>query len=315
MYSIRLIIILLIVSSFFLFGASSLAFKEVENEQLPSNGESREVIKDDFDPHFTGDYCDVCHEQTPQKDGEKYLKYGGDYVQLCKCHNYTPGTYIHPVFIKPSEEKLASIPADFPLEKGEITCKTCHDMYEQCQANPRLRMRDPIDTKHRRMERMFLRSAPFRTRTEICFKCHDESKYKMLDPHNQLTAEGEIITEKCLYCHKEKPDLNTSSYRDVQLIGNLRVLCQRCHGLLNKHPANINHFVQPSNEVYIRMSILKLKYKIVLLLDDEGKLTCITCHNPHERGVIPIERAGAKGAGEYLRHRLPGIMCRACHGK
>jgi hypothetical protein len=293
MYPVRLIIIILVVLSFFLLCASSFA------------------VKEDFDPHFTGDYCDVCHEQIPQKDGEKYLKYGGDYVQLCKCHNYTPGTYIHPVFIKPSEEKLASIPADFPLDKGEITCKTCHDMYEQCQANPRLRIR----AKHHRIERMFLRGGTFSTRTEICFKCHDESKYKMLDPHNQLTVEGEIVTEKCLYCHKDKPDLNTSSYRDIQLIGNLRVLCQRCHGLLNKHPANVNHFVPPSNEVYIRMSILKLKYKIVLPLDDEGKITCITCHNPHERGVIPVERAGAKGAGEYFRHRLPGIMCKSCHGK
>lgn len=310
MYLIRLIIIVLVVSSFFFFCGSSLAVNEAASGQFLSDSESSAVIKDDIDPHFTGDYCDVCHEQTPQKDGEKYLKYGGDYVQLCRCHNYTPGTYIHPVFIKPSEEKMASIPDDFPLEKGEITCKTCHDMYEQCQANPRLRIR----AKHHRRERMFLRGGRFRTRTEICFKCHDESKYKMLDPHNQLTAEGEIVVEKCLYCHKEKPDANTSSYRDVQLIGNLRVLCQRCHGLLNRHPANINHFVQPSNETYIRMSIMKLKYGIVLPLDDEAKLTCITCHNPHERGVIPAERAGAKGAGKHFRHRLSNI-CQSCHEK
>lgn len=314
MYLAKLIIFILVLPGHLIFYPSALAAEDTKGNQQLSRTEPEDVIKEEVDPHFTGEHCDVCHEKRPRQGGATFLKYGGDYIQLCRCHNYTPGTYIHPVFIKPSEEKMARFPSDFPLENGEMTCKTCHDMYQQCEADPRLKIMKTVRDIQHRHERMFLRGGAFKHRTGICFKCHDESKYKKLDPHNQLDADGKIVTEKCLYCHRSQPDVNITVYRDVQLIGNLIVLCQRCHGLLRNHPANVNHYVQPSDKVFIRMNIMEGRYGIVLPLDDEGKLTCVTCHNPHERGVIPAERAGAKGAGEYFKHRLPGIMCSSCHG-
>lgn len=275
--------------------------------------ETKEDVRKDINPHFSGEHCDFCHEKRPEKGGETYLKYEGDFIKMCDCHKYTAGTYIHPVFIEPSNEKKSKIPEDFPLKDGKITCSTCHEFYDQCQENRELRRLSRINKKHYRMDRMFLRGAPFRKRTDICFKCHDESKYKMMDPHNQLDANGEIVVEKCLYCHKEKPDADLATYADVELIGDLKVLCQRCHGFLSKHPANVNHFRQPSEKMFTRMKIIEGEYGIVLPLDYEGKLTCITCHNPHERGVIPSEREGAKGSSEKYRHRLPGILCQSCH--
>jgi uncharacterized CHY-type Zn-finger protein len=137
---------------------------------------------------------------------------------------------------------------------------------------------------------MFLRGDNLQKRTDICFKCHDESKYRMLDPHNQLDASGKIIIAKCLYCHKKKPDTNFESFQDVELIGNLIVLCERCHGDFSRHPANVNHLVQPSPKFYTRMKIMEGEFGIVLPLDHEGKLTCVTCHNPHERDVISEEK-------------------------
>jgi len=83
--------------------------------------------------HYTGKYCTDCHEQIPQEGGNQFLKYGGDFNKLCKCHVEAPVNYIHPVGIAPSHEKKAKIPADFPLQEGKITCLTCHDIYWQCQ--------------------------------------------------------------------------------------------------------------------------------------------------------------------------------------
>ena len=54
--------------------------------------------QEEVNPHFTGKYCEMCHDKTPEKGGDTHLKYGGDFVELCKCHRYTAGTYIHPVF-------------------------------------------------------------------------------------------------------------------------------------------------------------------------------------------------------------------------
>jgi hypothetical protein len=83
--------------------------------------------------HYTGKYCTECHEQTPKRGGEKFLKFRGDYNLLCRCHLKTLDSYIHQTDIKPSDEKKTKIPADLPLEDGRVTCLTCHDIYLQCQ--------------------------------------------------------------------------------------------------------------------------------------------------------------------------------------
>jgi hypothetical protein len=264
-----------------------------------------ETATDATDIHYTGKYCTECHVKIPQKKGDALLKFGGDFSQLCRCHGYTPGTYIHPVDVEPSEEKKAKIPVrEMPLQNGKITCLTCHDMYMQCEYNPRLKQ----------LNKLFLRGAPFAHRTDICFKCHDEKKYKMLDPHNQFDADHNIVVEKCLYCHVEKPNVEFSTFEDVELVGNLEVLCQRCHGERD-HPSGKNHLRVPSANTLRIMREGERLFNIVLPLDDNGKVSCPTCHNPHEKGVIPAERAGAKGASEKFRHRLPGNICMACHQK
>ncbi|MCK5287003.1 MAG: hypothetical protein KAJ59_04250, partial [Thermodesulfovibrionia bacterium] len=214
------------------------------------------------------------------------------------------GSYIHPVDVVPSEEKKSKIPENLPLKDGKIYCGTCHDIYMQCQDNPEMKQ----------WNKRFLRGAPYSHRTDLCFYCHDEKKYKMLDPHDQLNANGDIIVEKCLYCHIEKPDEVHATFKDVKLVGNLEILCQRCHGE-RSHPAGKNHLRKPSEMTLAVMKQEAEKFNIVLPLDYDGKITCSTCHNPHERGIIPAERAGAKGASERFRHRLPGSICLACHQK
>ncbi len=87
------------------------------------------VLPNDTNLHYTGKYCLECHEKTPTVGEDKLLKFNGDFTQLCRCHGYTPGTYIHPVDIVPSAEKREKIPDDFPLVNGIVTCITCHDIY------------------------------------------------------------------------------------------------------------------------------------------------------------------------------------------
>jgi hypothetical protein len=270
-----------------------------------------EDISNNTDIHFNNKYCTVCHEKGMKKGSNILLKFNGNYTQLCRCHGYDSGTYIHPVDVVPSEEKRQKIPEEFPLIDGKISCPTCHDITLQCE--------DRRLTKAYRKSTMFLRGVPFKKRTDICFRCHDEKKYKMLDPHNQLDENGNIIVLKCLYCHVEEPDVNKSSFKDVKLVGDLRVLCERCHGVLDKHPGNAFHFRKPSQKTLQRMKMLEAYYDTILPLDYNGNVTCATCHNPYEKGVLPEKRKGARGAGVKFRHRLPSDMlpedmCKACHG-
>jgi uncharacterized Zn finger protein (UPF0148 family) len=269
--------------------------------------ENTSTLPEDTDLHYSGKYCSECHEKTPEKGGEDYLKFNSDFSQLCRCHGYTPGTYIHPVDIFPSEEKKKDIPDNFPLKDGKVSCTTCHDIYLQCQKNPRYKV----------MNRRFLRGAPYVSRTTLCFRCHDEKKYTMLDPHNQLTESGAIVVDKCLYCHVEKPDERIATFEQVKLIGNLEVLCFRCHFKQSQmHPINANHLVTPPPAIVNYMKETEKKFGIILPLNYDGKITCPTCHNPHERGVIPRDRASAKGASEKYRLRLSEVNMQifvACH--
>ena len=64
--------------------------------------------------HYTGLYCEECHEKPAVRGGDLYLRYGGDYSLLCRCHTLTSDVYIHPVDITPTVEKRKRMPPDFP---------------------------------------------------------------------------------------------------------------------------------------------------------------------------------------------------------
>ena len=135
----------------------------------------------------------------------------------------------------------------------------------------------------------------------------------MLDIHNQLDSNGKIIVKKCLYCHADKPDESRARYKDVKFIGDLEMLCQRCHVIRGSHSGNFNHMVRPSASTLAHMQAVEIKFGIILPLDENGQLTCITCHNPHDKGVIQADIPSAKGAGSKYRHRLPERLCLVCH--
>jgi len=288
-----IIIIILLLSTIQAFGKSS----ENEDGLLPET----------TDLHFTGKYCDECHLKKPIRGTDPLLKFNGDFTQLCRCHGYTPGTYIHPVDIKPSEDKKDKIPDHLPLRGGKITCTTCHEIYLQCQYSPEMK---DLNSK-------FMRGAPYVRRTDLCFQCHDEEKYKMLDPHNQLDANGKIIVEKCLYCHTEKPDENTATISEIKLIGQFEVICFRCHYKQSKlHPINADHLRKPNPNTLKNLQEAEEKFGVIFPLNNEGSVTCPTCHNPHERGIIPPDKPSSQGASEKYRLRLAAKnlqICIACH--
>lgn len=261
--------------------------------------------------HFNKWYCTECHEKTPA-GGKKYLRFD-NYTATCRCHGYNPDNYTHPVDITPSPQKREAIPPDYPLEENKITCNTCHVIALQC---------DPAQLKTRNSA--FLRINPFLSRTAICYQCHDERRYKMLDPHNQLGPTGQVVAEKCLYCHAKMPDAKEGSYqhaseksKEVELIGDLSILCYRCHYKQSRlHPINANHLVKPSGRILAAMRRSERAFGIVLPLDQKGRVTCATCHNPHERGVIPSDRAEARGSSEKGRLRITSVadkICLVCH--
>ncbi len=266
------------------------------------------------DVHFNEKHCTECHLQLPSKGGETFLRFS-DYTATCRCHGYTSENYSHPVNIPLPAEIKEKMPPDFPLQEGKITCNTCHAIEIQCD----------IEHDSQQLKRKFLRRYSFQSRTALCFQCHEESNYKRLDPHEQLDEAGEIIEEKCLYCHEIKPDEKQATLKKqrrgapgtVEFVAELSTLCFRCHFRQTKrHIVNMNHLQRPPAKIRANMLKSERKLRVILPLDDAGSITCATCHNPHQRGVIPFESPGAKGASEKSRLRVTNTnnqICKVCH--
>jgi hypothetical protein len=278
------------------------AMQSDKEKTITESGVEPIVINEKINIHYTGQLCDECHEKTPVEGGDPYLKFNGDYNQLCRCHHGMSPGYCHPLEIEPGQDKKFNIPAGFPVEGGKFTCNTCHDVYKQCQK--------------RLFDRQSLRGTPYLHKVDFCYRCHNKENYKELDAHRQINAEKEIVVNMCLYCHEKKPDEKTATYKDVTFIGDLTSLCQRCHIIDGNHAGNFDHIgVIPSAESLNRMEAMTEEYHIILPLSEDGKMTCITCHNPHQKGVLEEDKPSAKGADSKYRHRLPGKLCIACHQK
>lgn len=276
-------------------------------------------------PHWAKDkkLCLQCHEKLPTDAGNLYLKFGSDYIALCNnCHAViSKDKYIHAVAMVPPDEQVERMPEDFKKavqkdKEKRLTCVVCHELKYQC-----------LESEYYRKETnpRFFRGGPYADRSDLCYHCHDISKYERLNPHEQITDEGDLMPERCLYCHDKTPDRKkVKSINDVKfkVDKELNRLCLRCHPAVvgkeggeaiahaDKAPA---HMVKPSGEVLSKMEKGATDY-IVPLDPSTGKIFCGTCHNPHAIGVQRLTRAD-KGADAHGRLRMGETeKCASCHG-
>lgn len=268
-----------------------------------------ETTVETTDVHYRDGFCLECHTAIPAQGQGAMLKSDRNFEKICWCHyKVPPGQCSHPVGASLAPLSQSKIPPEYPLEDAKLTCITCHDLQPQC--------RQGEAEKAFSKGKMLLRGGPFPKRTDPCFVCHDAEAYRRRNAHKQLDAFRTIDEEKCLYCHVEKPDEKRATAANVRFVGPMTALCQRCHVIAGTHSGNVAHVGRkPSTEALVRISRMEDRQAVVLPLDEEGKLTCITCHNPHQRGVIPPYRRAAKGADERYRHRVPGKLCTECHEK
>jgi predicted CXXCH cytochrome family protein len=266
--------------------ASCSLQKLIEPEQPVRN------VKAYANPHTL---CKGCHATDTPQAGPALFAAGTDPSTLClSCHDYAQNH--HPVSFAPSDP--SRIP--FPLYNGEIRCLTCHEIHggPDHKGTPKL-----------------LRGGPYEDRRTICFKCHYREQYANINPHIMLTDTGKVrqVNGKpvCLLCHSRQPDPETDWTDTVGFRADVGFLCWRCHppmpGIFFKQ-----HFlVKPSKETLETMQETEERLIVTLPLVPRGRITCSTCHNPHQKGVIRHE-APAKGADALYKLRLPSI-CFACH--
>ncbi|HYA87197.1 MAG TPA: cytochrome c3 family protein [Nitrospirota bacterium] len=219
---------------------------------------------------------------------------GTDLTAKClECHDYS-GNH-HPIGIVPSHP--ANYP--FPLYNGKIMCLTCH-------------IEDHLGSAK------LLREGPYADRRELCFKCHTEEQYAKINPHIMLNGRGKVLSVAgrpvCLFCHPIEPDPATNRTEDVVFIADVAFLCWRCHPPMANHMFFEEHFLAtPTMEMRRFMEKQEQQLHVNIPLVPRDRITCSTCHNPHQKGVI-LYGPSASGADAPYRLRLSADrICIACH--
>ncbi len=205
----------------------------------------------------------------------KGVGYKGKSEKFClKCH--TKGCpIVHPTECKVIETECIRVPYNFPLDNGKLTCTTCHDMTSK--------------------NKDFLRSSkPLKRRFDFCFQCHNENCYKKFNPHKTIASNLPWSEKKkaCIYCHGVGARLEAykacvGCHTKTPHVGAPEHLFAKREEIakLTKGKAQIIE-IKSIKDLKPKLSekVLKeRKPKIVLV---NGKIECITCHNPHPQIAV-----------------------------
>ena len=191
----------------------------------------------------------------------------------------------HIVGIKPS--KAIDVPDKFKLgEEGELICATCHGL-KDIDKTPV----EKVDTK----SKDFLVGGSYRRLTGFCYRCHDEEKTQRENIHVMLNDQGEIKKENCTYCHEEVPDREKKlKFSELKLRLPMTQVCYGCH-LKDPHFNAVEHQVEPAQqEMLDRIKKHSKELNILVPLSDKQEVMCVSCHTPHQYGVIDPEKPAGK---------------------
>jgi hypothetical protein len=234
------------------------------------------------------------------------------------------------VDVAPSPTVARTIPPGFLLERGRLTCLSCHDVVQNCRAE-----QETVMSNHNA-----LRGGPVADPLMFCFHCHAQKDYRPFNPHDQLEA-GKPKTDTCAWCHVDVPDVNAPSPQDASyaLRGKSSGVCRNCHSVAQDHPVRSHIQATPSADMMAYMSARELQSKMRLPfpqllkyartarrtprsipLDEDGRIACYSCHNPHEKGLLPSGNPRSIGAEpkKTVNHRVrttQGKVCVVCHQK
>jgi hypothetical protein len=239
--------------------------------------------------------CAHCHGTARPKGKLPLFPPGTDPSQYClDCHKYSVNH--HPVDFVPA----SPINPSFPLFSGEVKCLTCHQIHGGPDHKGSLGL---------------LRGGPYAERRKVCFDCHTQELLVKINPHKMLDEEGKRSSVNgqlvCLLCHSLKPDLAKDSADTVLFNADIAFLCWRCHPQMHGDVIEKHFLVAPSDDFLATMKKAVAGGKFNLPLVPRKRITCTTCHNPHQRGVIPL---GPAAAGADSLHRLRDAnVCAGCH--
>lgn len=280
-------------------------------------------------PHWSENGCRHCH----RLEENRVLPVDQKSVnELCwKCHDGKQAAReVHPVGRLFSGEQVRR-PEGWPAPGGALSCLTCHNVRLACdRPYPRPTLRGS-----------FLRPVSGQGPTAFCGECHVAAFQPgagRFNVHRMLDGTGQRNLSVCRFCHLPSLDLNGPPMRSGKPL--LRAdgisLCAACHTTHVDYfePGHIGHDVtEPMRTRMLALEPVLWAGRPLfpqsqpagteqprLPLEDNRRIVCATCHNPHQEGVFAQWSVLADGAvapeQEKTYARLRGLnkdLCYACH--
>ncbi len=292
--------------------------------------------------------CGACH--TPHRASGKKLwarpqKQGNPATQLClTCHgDDTPyeikrtGKYSHPINVDPLSKDR--IPKDLPLfaangtkdSNGKVQCFTCHNIHRWDPDTPSDRGGKNVEGDS---SNSFLRVSNNYS-SSLCLQCHTDKKQIVTSDHNlEITAPKEknfqgvlpSVSGPCGVCHiphnaRAIHLWAKEPYGDKDFVTQLCTACHNENGaakakLLGKY----FHAVDVPLDKFNISTTLPL-YDSEGNVVPNGKVVCITCHDPHTWDPnnpikdYPNTNIEGDARNSFLRrtNSPSSDLCMACH--
>ncbi len=190
--------------------------------------------------------------------------------------------------IEPSSS--IDIPENWPLKDNKLACISCHNDGDIADKKPH-----QVDTK----ANDFLRGGRYSNLQLFCQNCHQNDDYQANNIHQMLNRHGNIKKDNCLYCHDKVPerDNNKRSALPKAQQAKLRLakktICFGCH-LKAPHLNAVEHQVDVDEDMQKHIKSVEQSKQILLPLGEQQQVICISCHSPHQRGVLVLNSAKDK---------------------
>ena len=296
----------------------------------PSEGTAATRPARAVNPHWSASGCRHCHQLA---DGKPLpIQARPVDVPCLGCHDGRRARQeLHPIGRSFGSGQIVQ-PEGWPVPDGKLGCITCHDVRRACDGD---RVR-PTDNP------AFLRGHKGPALLTFCSRCHVATEaHARRNPHHMVTKSKEPMRQACQFCHDPaifEFDRTARTGRPT-LRRDEMALCPTCH---NRHvdyfepghvgirvPAEMKAYMaaaewtgagQAADAEPVQEALSAGDGPTRLPLTNENRVTCSTCHNPHEDGLFPADSVlgyGAMQHGEKRdRLRLRGLgkeVCRGCH--
>jgi predicted CXXCH cytochrome family protein len=265
-------------------------------------------------PHWKAGACTTCHNSDTPTAELPMLKTTPGAAVCGECHGGGDAAVCrHRSDIAVVAERAAEfdVPLQSALGDGSVVCTTCHEMTAHCARDVKQRYRNPS----------MLRGAPFDSRSDQCFGCHERSGYRQPIPHRQ-GRKNRFKESTCIFCHEVVPEKDADGqWMPVNFATDksLSKLCNGCHSK-GPHPSSSvtgktgwMHLTVPNEEFKERMKqTVETKGGRLPLDPTTGEIFCANCHDPHDQRLAGFAIAETPGTKAKLRYK---DICGACHEK